>query len=168
VVVVLSAWQAVSAYQHLRAARDRVPTVRAQLEDGGTAALREHKAALRDDTGAARRAMQGLRWALFSVLPGLGRNLEAARSVTSTVDDLVGDGLTDLVESPTRCPSSTSGRCAAASTSRSVDELVRPPQQPRGSGAEARGRRLRCKPRGRCRTGNGRSAHLVCVQLIPN
>ena len=97
-VVLLSAWQAFSAYRHLRAAQDRVPALRAQLEEGDTSALSQNMAALRDDTTSARRAMEGPHWALFSALPGVGRNVEAVRTVTATVDELVSTGLSDLVD----------------------------------------------------------------------
>ena len=97
-LVLVSAWQATSAYRHLSAASERLPQLREQMISGDRAKLQDTFGAFQDDTVAARRAMDGPNWWLFSQVPRLGPNVEAVQTVTEVVDDLAADAFSDLVE----------------------------------------------------------------------
>jgi hypothetical protein len=97
VVGLVSAWQAYSAYRHLTAAQDRLPQLREDLVGGDRAELDETAQALRDDTAAAREALDGPQWDLLAALPGPGGDVAAAQAVTEVVDDLARDAFGELV-----------------------------------------------------------------------
>ena len=97
-VVLVSAWQAVSAYRHLQSAQDRLPALRAQLLADDPPVLRATLDAFLDDTGTARRAVHGPNWSLFSALPGLGDDVHAVQTVAEVADDLGNQAVSDLVE----------------------------------------------------------------------
>ncbi len=87
-LVLVTAWQATSAYRHLSAAQDRLPALRAQILDGDAEALPGTLDAFLDDTGAARAAVHTPQWALLAALPVVGNDVEAVRTIARAVDDL--------------------------------------------------------------------------------
>ena len=97
-LLIVSGWQAASAHRHLQSASERLPQLREEMLSGNQAKLQESASAFRDDTRAARDAMDGANWWLFSKLPVVGPNVVAAQAVTEVVDDLATDAFPELVE----------------------------------------------------------------------
>jgi hypothetical protein len=94
---VLMAYQAWSAYNHLRAVADQAPTVRQQVVDGDEEALRSTVEAIGRDSAKARSALSGPHWDLASWMPGIGADIGAVQGLTEAADELAHGVLPQLV-----------------------------------------------------------------------
>ncbi|MCW2613438.1 MAG: hypothetical protein JWN08_432 [Frankiales bacterium] len=81
----LGAWQ---AHRDLTSARDRIPSLRAAVEAGDTAAVRALVGRLQAETASARSSTHGPLWAAAAAAPWAGDTARALQGVTATVDDV--------------------------------------------------------------------------------
>ena len=95
---VLMAWQAHTAYTHLRAIESQAPEIRRLVLAGDQEGLRTLVETMSDDGEQARRALSGPHWDLVSKVPWAGRNVGAVQGLTEAADELAGEALPELVE----------------------------------------------------------------------
>jgi hypothetical protein len=100
-VVLAVAWVGVRGYLakgHLDDAADRLPAFEQQMGDLEVEAARTTLGQVQGDTSAARDLTGDPVWQLLGAFPWGGQNLEAVRTATVTVDDVVTEGLPGLVD----------------------------------------------------------------------
>ncbi|MDM7855451.1 DUF4012 domain-containing protein [Cellulomonas alba] len=89
---------ALRAHDELVSARADLARLQDQVRAGDDAGARRTIAALQARTRAADRATHGPVWTLAGQLPGLGRNVDALQTVSSTVDGLTRRALPSLMD----------------------------------------------------------------------
>ena len=82
------AWQAWSAARSAREGNEAVLSFRARLLDRDTAGARSAMRRAQEATRDARSALSGPQWVLAGSLPLVGDDVDAARRLSSTVDDV--------------------------------------------------------------------------------
>ncbi len=90
--------QGFRAKGHLQTAAGLFVQLQSQIQKGDVAAAKGTLAALQIETKAARDETDGVGWAVTGVLPGLGDDLRAVRTVSAVLDDLATDGLPALLD----------------------------------------------------------------------
>jgi hypothetical protein len=114
---------------NLRNAADMFATMQRQLTDGDLAAARSTLVALQKETATAKDKTSGPLWTVATVLPWLGDDLSAVRTITVALDELASGGLPALIdvaaalESGTLAPSA--GKIDLAVLRRTTDRLAR-------------------------------------------
>lgn len=101
VVVGAAVWlvaDALRARDELVAARADLATLQSQVRDGDDAGARATIAALQARTRAADRATHGPVWAVAARLPAVGDDVDALRTVASTVDGVARRALPSLLD----------------------------------------------------------------------
>lgn len=101
-VLGVTAWLGVRgglAVEHLRAAADAVPAIRADVLSGDATAARPRVDRFADDTAAAHRLTGDPVWSVATRLPGVGDDLLAVRTV-SAVADRVASGVLQPLSGP--------------------------------------------------------------------
>ncbi len=99
-LVVLAAWFAVRAYQAataLQSVADTVGVVRTDITAGDITGLAEPAARIEEDAARAVSATSDPVWRLAEIVPVVGADARAVRTVAVAVDDLATDVLTPLV-----------------------------------------------------------------------
>jgi hypothetical protein len=89
---------ALRAHDELVSARTDLARLQNQVRAGDDAGARRTIAALQSRTRAADRATHGPVWTLAGQVPGLGRNVDALQTVSSTVDGLTRRALPSLMD----------------------------------------------------------------------
>lgn len=100
-LVVAVGWVGVRGYLakgHLDDAAAQLPTFQQQMGELDIDAARATLAQVQDDTSAARDLTSDPVWRGFGAFGWGGQNFEAVGTATATVDDVVTDGLTGLVD----------------------------------------------------------------------
>src|SRR5690606_36873836 len=95
VIVVQSALE---ARRELTSATSTISTFAGQMVSGDTEGARTSVAQLTQSSSAARQQTSGWVWRAFEILPFVGDDLAAVRTVTEVVDDLVVDVATPAAQ----------------------------------------------------------------------
>ena len=101
ILIAAVAWVGVRGYlarDHIDSAVARLPTFEQQMSNLEIEAARATLADIQSDTGAARDLTSDPVWNVVGAFPWGGQNLEAVGTATATVDDVVTEGLTGLVD----------------------------------------------------------------------
>ncbi len=91
VVVLLGAfmgWQAWSAYRSAQAANNAIGEFRARLLDRDVAGAEEALGRAQEETRTARSSLAGPLWGAATLVPVVGDDVDAARRLTTTADDV--------------------------------------------------------------------------------
>lgn len=82
------AWQAFSAYRSAQQANTAIGDFRVRLLDRDVPGAKKALSRAQDETGNARAALGGPLWGAASTLPSIGDDVDAARRLTATTDDV--------------------------------------------------------------------------------
>jgi len=94
----LFTWEAFRAYSSIQEAEDRADMLRENIVEGDVDAARRSFERLDDSTSRARNSTDGPLWWLGAHVPVLGRNVDAVRTVSREIDEVVDEVLPGVVE----------------------------------------------------------------------
>ncbi|MCU1367266.1 MAG: hypothetical protein JWN39_2905 [Ilumatobacteraceae bacterium] len=97
-VGLLMARQAVKAKGALEDAANQARTLQSQITDGDTTHATATLAELQSSTHTARTNTDGPLWGALSVLPVVGKSVDAAQTISSSLDDIALNGLPPVVK----------------------------------------------------------------------
>lgn len=101
VLLAVAGWVGIDGWrtaQHLRGAAALVGTLRQQVLTGDIAGARGTLHSLQKEAAAARDRTNGIAWRSASLLPWIGDDLAAARTLATTLADLTDNGLPPLLD----------------------------------------------------------------------
>jgi len=96
--IVYAGWTVIATRSDLQDARDSATELKQALADSRDAQARAASSTLRDAVGSAHDRTSGPTWFALSHLPFVGNDFGAVRTLSSSLDDLAGSGLTPLVD----------------------------------------------------------------------